>query len=170
MENRNSNQPPIACDLTVFSLGERERHLALSQELFAACGKMRELSDGFTFLFTGKGTWCATPIAARSLSVFASDGWQGTSVDRGHGQLAAVVQLLGATPMAERPRLLAAVARAFPQLDVKSLPAGPAPAVDELDSFNLRSLHRRLPQPGRPNRGTAQNRELFQQRHLGALS
>src|SRR3989441_7505008 len=59
MENPNSNQPPIACDLTVFSLGERERHLALSQELFAACGKMRELSDGFTFLFPGKGTWCA---------------------------------------------------------------------------------------------------------------
>jgi len=59
MENPNSNQPPIACDLTVFSLGERERYLALSQELFAACGKMRELSDGFTFLFPGKGTWCA---------------------------------------------------------------------------------------------------------------
>ncbi len=38
MENRNSNQPPIACDLTVFSLGERERYLALSP---------------------GKGTWCA---------------------------------------------------------------------------------------------------------------
>src|SRR5438128_11009843 len=59
MENRSSNQPPIACDLTVFSLGERERHLALSQELFAACVKMRELSDGFAFLFNGKGTWCA---------------------------------------------------------------------------------------------------------------
>ena len=59
MENRNSIQQPIVCDLTVFSLGERQRYLALSQELFAACGKMRELSDGFTFLFPGKSTWCA---------------------------------------------------------------------------------------------------------------
>src|SRR5712691_6518218 len=59
MENPNSNQPPIACDLTVFSLGERERYLALSQELFAVCGEMLGLSDGFSFLFTGKGTWRA---------------------------------------------------------------------------------------------------------------
>src|SRR2546428_10159505 len=55
MKNANSNQPPIACDLTVFSLGEREHYSALSQELFAACGKMRELPDGFAFLFPGKG-------------------------------------------------------------------------------------------------------------------
>jgi len=64
--------------------------------------------------------------------------------EHGHSQLVPVVQLLGAAPAAGRPALFADIARAFPQLDVKSLPAGPAPAVDELDSFNLRSLHRRL--------------------------
>jgi signal transduction histidine kinase len=62
----------------------------------------------------------------------------------GHSQLVPVVQLLGAAPAAGRPALFADIARAFPQLGVDSLPAGPAPAVDELDSFNLRSLHRRL--------------------------
>jgi signal transduction histidine kinase len=61
-----------------------------------------------------------------------------------HSQLVPVVQLLGAAPAAGRPALFADIARAFPQLDVESLPAGPAPAVDELDGFNLRSLHRRL--------------------------
>jgi signal transduction histidine kinase len=64
--------------------------------------------------------------------------------EHGHSQLVPVLQLLGAAPAAGRPALFADIARAFPQLDVKSLPAGPAPAVDELDSFNLRSLHRRL--------------------------
>jgi len=64
--------------------------------------------------------------------------------EQGHSQLVPVVQLLGAAPAAGRPALFADIARAFPQLDIESLPAGPAPAVDELDSFNLRSLHRRL--------------------------
>jgi signal transduction histidine kinase len=65
-------------------------------------------------------------------------------LDRGHSQLAAAAQLLGAATAAERPRLFADIARAFPQLDIESLPAGPALAVDELDGFNLRSLRRRL--------------------------
>jgi signal transduction histidine kinase len=64
--------------------------------------------------------------------------------EHGHSQLVPVVQLLGAAPAAGRPALFADIARAFPQLGVDSLPAGPAPVVDELDSFNLRSLHRRL--------------------------
>ncbi len=59
MGKQNSNQQPIACDLTVFSLAERQRYLTLSQELFAACGEMRELSDGFAFLFPGEDTGCA---------------------------------------------------------------------------------------------------------------
>jgi signal transduction histidine kinase len=66
------------------------------------------------------------------------------SIDRGHAQLAASVQLLGAAPAAERPRLFADIARAFPQLDVKSLAPGPAAAANEPDSVSLRSLHRRL--------------------------
>jgi signal transduction histidine kinase len=66
------------------------------------------------------------------------------SIDRGHAQLAAAVQLLGAAPAAERPRLLAAVARAFPQMDVESLPQDFATAATEPDRPDLRNLHRRL--------------------------
>jgi signal transduction histidine kinase len=66
------------------------------------------------------------------------------SIDRGHGQLAAVVQFLGAAPAAERPRLFADIARGFPQLDIESLPPGPPPAADEPDGPGLRGLHRRL--------------------------
>jgi signal transduction histidine kinase len=66
------------------------------------------------------------------------------AIDRGHGQLVAVVQLLGAAPAAERPRLFADIARAFPQLEIGSLPPGSAPAANEPAGFELRSLHRRL--------------------------
>jgi signal transduction histidine kinase len=65
-------------------------------------------------------------------------------IDRGHGQLAAIVQLLGAAPEAERPQLFADIALAFPQLDIESLPPGSVPAADEPDGPYLRSLHRRL--------------------------
>jgi signal transduction histidine kinase len=65
-------------------------------------------------------------------------------IDRGNGQLAAVVQLLGAAPAVGRPRLFADIARAFPQLDIGSLLPGPTPAADEPDALSLRSLHRRL--------------------------
>lgn len=65
-------------------------------------------------------------------------------IDRGHGQLVALVQLLGATPAGGRPQLFADIARAFPQLDIGSLPPGTAPAADEPDDLYLRSLQRRL--------------------------
>ena len=65
-------------------------------------------------------------------------------IERGNGQLAAVVQLLGAAPAAGRPRLVADIARAFPQLDIGSFSWGPAPVPDEPDGLSLRSLHRRL--------------------------
>jgi len=65
-------------------------------------------------------------------------------IDRGHGQLVAVAQLLGAAPPAERPRLFADIALAFPQLEIRSLPPDLAPAADKSDGFDLRSLHRRL--------------------------
>jgi signal transduction histidine kinase len=65
-------------------------------------------------------------------------------IERGNGQLAAVVQLLGAAPAVGRPRLFADIARAFPQLDIGSLLPGSAPAPDEPDGLSLRSLHRRL--------------------------
>ncbi|MGH6705126.1 MAG: ATP-binding protein, partial [Bradyrhizobium sp.] len=66
------------------------------------------------------------------------------SVDRGHSQLAAAVVLLGTTPAAERPRLFADLARAFPQLAIASLPDKPAGAAAESDRADLRSLRRHL--------------------------
>jgi signal transduction histidine kinase len=66
------------------------------------------------------------------------------TIDRGHAQLAAAVQLLGSASATERPRLYVDVARAFPQLDIESLPPGPVPAARDLDRPDLRSLHRRL--------------------------
>jgi signal transduction histidine kinase len=66
------------------------------------------------------------------------------SIDRGHGQLAAMVQLLGAAPVSERPRLFADIARGFPQLDIQSLAPDAVPATSGPDGLNLRSLHRRL--------------------------
>ena len=66
------------------------------------------------------------------------------TIDRGHAQLAAAVQLLGSVSAAERPRLYADIARAFPQLDIENLPPGPVPAARDLDRPDLRSLHRRL--------------------------
>ena len=65
------------------------------------------------------------------------------SIDRRHSQLAATVQLLGAAPATERPRLLDDIKRAFPQLDVENLASGAAPAANTL-APDLRSLHRRL--------------------------
>jgi signal transduction histidine kinase len=65
------------------------------------------------------------------------------SSDRGHAQLASAVQLLGAAPAAERPRLSADVARAFPQLGLQILPPGPTPEAREPDG-QWRGLQRRL--------------------------
>ena len=66
------------------------------------------------------------------------------SIDRGHNQLAALAQLLGTAPAAERPRLLADIARAFPQMNVERLPPESAVAAADTDSPELRGLHRRL--------------------------
>jgi signal transduction histidine kinase len=66
------------------------------------------------------------------------------SIDRGHAQFAAAVQLLGAAVPADRARLLADLARAFPKLDVQPLPPGPVPEVSDPEGIDLRGLHRRL--------------------------
>ena len=66
------------------------------------------------------------------------------SIDRGHAQLVASLQLLGAAPEAERPRLLADIARAFPQMDIQSLAPGPLATANEPEGHDLRGLHRRL--------------------------
>jgi signal transduction histidine kinase len=66
------------------------------------------------------------------------------TVDRGHAQFAAAIQLLGAAAPVDRPRLMADLARAFPKLDIQELPPGPVPDADDPDNPELRSLHRRL--------------------------
>ena len=66
------------------------------------------------------------------------------SIDRGHSQLTALVQLLGAVPAAGRSQLLADMARAFPQLSIESLPSGAARVTDDPDGPNLRTLQRHL--------------------------
>src|ERR1019366_5462935 len=66
------------------------------------------------------------------------------TIDRGHAQFAAAVLLLGAAPAADRPRLLADIGRAFPKLEVESLPPGPVPPAGDPEGLDLRSLHRRL--------------------------
>ena len=52
--------------------------------------------------------------------------------------------MLGAAPAAERPRLSADIARAFPQLGIQILPPGLLPAAARARGCNLRGLHRRL--------------------------
>jgi signal transduction histidine kinase len=64
------------------------------------------------------------------------------SIDRGHSQLATVAQLLGTASAAERQRLFADIAKAFPQLEIEALPADSA--AGDADNPELRSLRRRL--------------------------
>ena len=66
------------------------------------------------------------------------------TIDRGHAQFAAAVLLLGAASAADRPRLFADIARAFPKLEIESLPPGPVPPAGDPEGLDLRSLHRRL--------------------------
>lgn len=42
---------PIACDLTVFSLSERIKHLAFAKSLLGKARQVIEHKDGFTFVF-----------------------------------------------------------------------------------------------------------------------
>ena len=67
------------------------------------------------------------------------------SIDRGHAQFGAAVQLLGAAAAADRPRLMSDLARAFPKLDIEPLPPGSVPAeAGDMEGLDLRGLHRRL--------------------------
>jgi signal transduction histidine kinase len=65
-------------------------------------------------------------------------------IDRGHGQLAAVIQLLGTAPAADRPQLFADISRAFPQLEIESLPSDPPAAAGGPPNPEMRALYRRL--------------------------
>jgi signal transduction histidine kinase len=72
------------------------------------------------------------------------------AIDHGHSQIAASIQLLGAAPSAERPRLIADIARAFPQLEIASLPIASLPpgsavaSANDAPSFEKHMLHRHL--------------------------
>jgi signal transduction histidine kinase len=66
------------------------------------------------------------------------------SIDRGDARLAAAIQLLGAAPASDRPRLFADITRAFPRLGIEDLQQGAAAAAQEPDSHELRHLQRRL--------------------------
>jgi signal transduction histidine kinase len=63
-----------------------------------------------------------------------------------HSQVATIAQLLGVTPAVERPRLLADIAQAFPQLDLESLPpdAAASASAEEADNPDFHYLGRRL--------------------------
>jgi hypothetical protein len=49
MKYEPASQSPIACDMSVLSLEERERHLTTSRELFSSLQAFQELSDGYEF-------------------------------------------------------------------------------------------------------------------------
>jgi signal transduction histidine kinase len=66
------------------------------------------------------------------------------SFDRGHAQLAAAAQLLGAASASDRPRLMGDIARAFPLLGIASIAPDAPSAASEPDGINLHGLHRRL--------------------------
>jgi hypothetical protein len=66
------------------------------------------------------------------------------AADRGHAQLTSAIQLLGAAPASERPRLMADIARAFPHLGIAPLASEPAAAAREAGDRHLHFLQRRL--------------------------
>jgi signal transduction histidine kinase len=66
------------------------------------------------------------------------------SSEGGPDQLAAAAQLLGTAAPADRPRLVADLARAFPQLDIAILPPGPTPEASHTGHPALHELHHRL--------------------------
>lgn len=62
--------------------------------------------------------------------------------DRGHGELVALVRLLGTAPAAERPKLLTTMRQTFPQFDIKTLPPGTAIVTDDGPDYPRRTLRR----------------------------
>lgn len=66
------------------------------------------------------------------------------SADRGHAQFLTAIQLLGSAPASERSRLIADIARAFPQLGIAPLASEPATAARETEDRHLHFLQRRL--------------------------
>ena len=65
-------------------------------------------------------------------------------VDHGHGQFMTAVELLGAAAPADRPRLMADIARTFPQLDIRALPADADATAAEPDTHIFYGLRHHL--------------------------
>ena len=53
MNDKAQQESPIACDMSVLSLAERETHLNTSRELFSAAKEMRDLPNGYEFRLEG---------------------------------------------------------------------------------------------------------------------
>lgn len=51
MSDWSKAQSPIACDMSVLSPAQREKHLATSRELFARVRAIEEVADGYEFRF-----------------------------------------------------------------------------------------------------------------------
>jgi hypothetical protein len=52
---RTAKRLPIACELS--EGGQRSRREELSRKLFSGCKGVRELEDGYEFVFAGNGEW-----------------------------------------------------------------------------------------------------------------
>ena len=53
MKEQAQTQSTIACDMSVLSPAQREKHLATSRELLSYFKEKRELSDGYEFCIDG---------------------------------------------------------------------------------------------------------------------
>lgn len=53
MKDKAQTQTPIACDMSVLSPAQREKHLATSRELLSYFKEKRELSNGYEFRVDG---------------------------------------------------------------------------------------------------------------------
>jgi len=81
-------------------------------------------------------------------AIFFAHGMEEPRLSPGHlhGEFVTVAQLIAATPAPERPQMLAAIQRAFPELAIEML-APALPAANEPEDFSLRGPRPHLP-PG----------------------
>ncbi|MET0969866.1 MAG: ATP-binding protein [Tardiphaga sp.] len=63
---------------------------------------------------------------------------------RGHGEVTAMILLLGATEPAGRPELIAHMAQAFPQFDIRDLDSASFTETDPRSEPDLQNIHRHL--------------------------
>jgi hypothetical protein len=61
------NDIPLACDLTVLTPEQRERHIHVADELARLCSSTRELEDGYAFEYPGDSATILTAAEFMSL-------------------------------------------------------------------------------------------------------